>query len=231
VAGNSAYPGYAGHPQGEEVNNVDFMIDQATARLSKLHIVKVLTVHPGNNANIPTTVDIQPMVDMVDPQGNRTAHGIIYGVPAARLHAGGNAILLDPSVGDVGMMHIADRDTSSLYANGGQQSPPGSSRRHDMADGHYHGGLYTIAPTNSINLNGGNMVHLTQGNISHTAQGNISHTAHGSITHQATEAVSISSGAGHPVNINGAAGISLGLPTSAGVAGTLWNNAGVVSVA
>lgn len=191
------FPGYFGPPQGDEVNNVDWMIDQAAARVSVMHPVRVVAVYPGDNASVPTTVDVQPMIDMVDPQGNRTPHGVIYGVPAARHHAGGNAIIIDPVVGDVGMMHVADRDASSLFANGGSQSPPGSGRRHDLADGFYHGGLYTIAPTNSINLNGGNMAHSTQGHISHTSkgdqtvesqQGNITHTAdQGNIAHTASQ--------------------------------------------
>ena len=181
MASNQGYPGYFGPPQGEELNNSQFMIDQATARVNVMHPVKVIAVYPGNNANVPTTVDVQPMIDQVDPQGNRTPHGTIYGVPAARMHAGGNALLLDPVIGDVGMMHVADRDASSLFANGGAQSPPGSSRRHDMADGFYHGGLYTAKPTNFVDLRGGNMALTTQGNITHTAQGDITLSAQGSV--------------------------------------------------
>ena len=183
----SGYPGFASRPQGEEVNNVQWMIDQAFARLSKMMLVKVIAVYPGNNANTPTTVDVQPMIDMVDPVGNRTPHGIIYGVPAARQHAGGNAFLNDPVVNDVGLMHTSDRDSSSLYANGGAQSPPGSSRRHDLADGHYHGGLYTIAPTNYVDVRGGNIGHVTSGNVTHDAQQNITSTAGQSISHTATQ--------------------------------------------
>jgi hypothetical protein len=232
--------GYFGPPQGEEVNNADWMIDQAAARIQVMHPVKILAVHPGNNANIPTTVDVQPMIDQVDPAGNRTPHGTIYGVPAARYHAGGNLIKITPVVGDVGMMHLADRDASSLFANGGAQSPPGSSRRHDMADGFYHGGLYTIAPTNTIDLDGGNMAHTTQGtithtakgDISHTSQGNIQHTAAGNITHEATEALNLSSGAGHPLSLSGAGGLILNLPmSSSGLpSGAMWNNAGIPNI-
>jgi hypothetical protein len=237
---SQGYPGYFGQPQGEEVNNADFMIDQAAARISKMQPVKVIAVYPGDNATKPTTVDVQPMVDMVDPAGNRTPHGIIYGVIAARYHGGGTAVLIDPAIGDVGMMHVADRDTSTLYANGGKQSPPGSGRRHDMADGHYHGGLYTVAPTNSIDLRNNNMVHTTPGMITHNAQGPIAHTSQTSITHTAANGDmthsapngAITHTAMKGISLNGGSGgIGLSLPTTPGPSGTLWSDLGSVKVA
>ena len=184
MSDDAAY-GFAGEAQGEDLNNIQFLVDMEMARISTMKLVKVVAVYPGTydsqTNGTPTTVDVKPMVDSVDSQGNRTAHGTIYGIISARHHAGGNAVMSDPQVGDVGIHMAMDRDISSLFANNGAQSAPGSSRRFDLADGVYHGGVWTPKPTNFVDLRGGNVKVTTQGNITHTAQGDITHTATGNI--------------------------------------------------
>ncbi len=63
----------------------------------------------GGGVGAPPTVDVQPLTNQTDGQGNQTPHGIIYNIPATRTQGGGNAVINDPVVGDVGFMSVADR--------------------------------------------------------------------------------------------------------------------------
>ena len=120
-------------------NQHAFTIDQALTRIRTSVVVKIVAVHGGGVGPAPT-VDVQPLVKQVDGQGgSATSHGTIYGIPCTRSQAGDSVIINDPVVGDIGTMVIHDRDISSLKANNGQESTPGSYRRHDPADGVYHG--------------------------------------------------------------------------------------------
>jgi hypothetical protein len=85
------------------------------------------------------------MVKQMDGSGNASSHGVIYGIPVARNQGGGNAIINDPKVGDIGHMVVSDRDISSVQSNNGGESNPGSFRRHDLADGVYHSAMLNPA--------------------------------------------------------------------------------------
>lgn len=130
-----------------ELNRLRFLIRQELAHVRTGVPVKVIAVHGGGVGAAPT-VDLQPMVNQTDGVGNKTDHGIIYGVPATRSQGGGSAVINDPKVGDIGYMQVADRDISALKANEGSQSNPGSFRRHDMADGVYVGAMLNPANPN-----------------------------------------------------------------------------------
>jgi len=96
-------------------------------------LVRVLAVADG-------LLDVQPMVNQLDADGNAIPHGQINGIPFMTLQAGGNAVLMTPEVGDNGVCLFADRDISSVKANR-DISNPGSMRQCDMADGLYVGGF------------------------------------------------------------------------------------------
>lgn len=133
-----------------EYNTTAFQIREALSGVRTNVPVKIVAVHGGGVAAAPT-VDVQPLVNQMDGIGDKTDHGIIFGIPVQRSQGGGNAIINDPKVGDVGYMAIADRDISALKGNEGDQSNPGSFRRHSMADGVYIGAILNPAvPTQSV---------------------------------------------------------------------------------
>lgn len=125
-----------------EVNQADFHIRQVLGRISTMKPVKIVAVYDNagkpitqtGNTGIAGFVDVQPLVNQIDGQGNALSHGIINGVPYARLQGGKNGIINDPQPGDITMMVCADRDISSVKANRGQANP-GSFRQFDPADG------------------------------------------------------------------------------------------------
>ncbi len=138
--------GQAGTFNGSgDYNAEEFHIRQVLGQTRTTIPVKVVAVHGGGVGPAPT-IDVQPLVNQTDGQGNQTPHGVIYGIPASRNQGGGNAVINDPRVGDVGFLSVADRDISALKANEGKQSNPGSFRRFDLADG-----IYTAAFLNPAN--------------------------------------------------------------------------------
>lgn len=137
-----------------QFNATSFQIREEIGKVRTNVAVKIIAVNGGGHAAAPT-VDVQPLVNQTDGIGDKTDHGIIYGVPVQRSQGGGNAIINDPQVGDVGFMSIADRDISALKGNEGEQSNPGSNRRFSMADGVYTGAILNPAvPTQSVQFTG-----------------------------------------------------------------------------
>jgi hypothetical protein len=99
-------------------------------------------------------IDVQPVISQVDGAGQRMDHTTVYHIPFARIYGGDFALIADPVVGDIGHIHVADRDTSSFEDTIRQGSMdlvlPSSQRRHDMADSHYVGGVLNNAPKQYI---------------------------------------------------------------------------------
>lgn len=131
-------------------------------------------------------VSIRPLIQQVDGDGNAVDHGIINNVPYLRIMGGANAVIIDPEVGDIGMALFADRDISAVKASG-QQSPPGSRRKFDMADAVYMGCIIGAAPQQYIQFTGDgiNLVSPTRVRIEAPdieAQGNFSASG-GTFTH------------------------------------------------
>jgi hypothetical protein len=94
-------------------------------------------------------VDIQPLINQVDGDGNAVPHGIIYGCPYSRMQGGANAIIMDPEPGDIGVAVFASRDIAGVVAKRGPANP-GSNGRFRWSDGLYLGGALNGVPTQWI---------------------------------------------------------------------------------
>jgi hypothetical protein len=94
-------------------------------------------------------VDVQPMVNQIDGQGNATPHGAVKRLCYMRYGGANGAIISDPVKGDIGHMVCSDRDLSSVKATGAVANP-GSRRKFDMADGTYYPQPIAGAPIQGI---------------------------------------------------------------------------------
>ena len=130
---------------GGDYNQVAFVIQQLVSRLATATLVQVQAVSntPGQVTAVGR-VDVLPMVNQINGYGDATPHGVLHNLPYFRFAGGNNAILLDPQVGDLGIVIFCDHDISSVKATG-KQANPGSRRRFDMADGIFIG--LCIGPT------------------------------------------------------------------------------------
>jgi len=178
--------GFAGFQRldslGSEFNSQSFLIYSILSKISTATLVQVKKVTNTGGVSAVGTVDILPLVNQIDANGNSFPHGKIYQCPYFRLQGGTNAIILDPQVGDIGIAIFADRDISSVIANKTQSNPqsnPGSRRRFDMADGLYIGGTLNPTPqqyiqfnTSGITITSNNPVNINCTNANITASGN-----------------------------------------------------------
>jgi hypothetical protein len=110
-------------------NPTAFIVRQILGRVRTLMIAQVKAVGAG-------TVDVMPLVSMVDSQGNAVNHGIIHGCPYLEMRAGSSAIVAVPVVEDVGLIGVCDRDSSAATTSR-VSGPPPSAREFDFSDAIY----------------------------------------------------------------------------------------------
>lgn len=142
--------GYLG-TQGPETANDEFGATGFIVRMmlnarNHVALVRVVAVSNDGGLALAGTVDVLPLVNQLDGEGNAIAHGVVNDLPYVRMQGGSNAVIMDPQIGDIGFCVFADRDSSSVQATR-DAANPGSARRSDMADGLYLGGMLNGIPT------------------------------------------------------------------------------------
>lgn len=171
-----------------EFNAHAALVRSMLSKIATATVVKVVSVTNSGGVTATGYVDVQPLVNQVDGAGNAIPHAVIFGAPYGRLMGGTNAVILDPEVGDLGIVVFASRDISSVLATQ-DQANPGSWRRFDWADAMYVGlGLLGAVPEQfvqfssaGIQLTSPNAIKLDAPSIAMTAP-SISMTATTGIT-------------------------------------------------
>ncbi len=140
-------PGYGYLQPTDELgplNPTAFLIEQMLSR------VRTLTFCVVKSLGEPGYVNVQPIISMVDGNGNALQHGTIFNVPYLQMRAGTTAIVIAPVVDDIGLLAVCDRDISSAKASLAPGPPP-SGREYDFSDSVYVMGLALgPAPTHTI---------------------------------------------------------------------------------
>ena len=136
-----------------EVARLNFAIRAALSGVRTAIPVKVISCTNSGGVSPIGTVTVQPLVSAMDGNGQLWPHGEIAGVPYLRIQGGGNAVIIDPQAGDIGIASICDRDISKVK-NTGAVSGPGSTRKHDMSDMVYLMTIIGAAPTQYVEFNG-----------------------------------------------------------------------------
>lgn len=121
-----------------EQNAVAFQIAQALRAVSTATICKVVSCTVAGAVGPIGQVTVLPLVDLIDGIGQTSQHVNVMNLPYMRMQGGTKCIIMDPVAGDLGLVVFADRDVSAVK-KGKKQSPPGSRRRFNMADGMYVG--------------------------------------------------------------------------------------------
>ncbi len=99
-----------------EFNNIAFMVHQALSKMQTATLVRVESCTNAGALSPVGFVDVTPLVNQLDGQGNPTPHVTIYNVPYLRLQGGANGIIMDPQKGDIGVCVFASRDISKIKA-------------------------------------------------------------------------------------------------------------------
>ena len=132
-----------------EFNNIAFMVQQALGKMQTATLVRIESCTNSGGLSPVGYVDVTPLVNQLDGQGNPTPHVTIYNLPYFRLQGGANGIIIDPQKGDIGVAVFASRDISQVKTTK-KQGNPGSHRQYSFADGMYLGGMLNGTPTQYI---------------------------------------------------------------------------------
>ena len=148
---NSQVPDGSLAPQSTwgEFNNIAFMVQQALGKMQTSTLVRIESCTNSGGLSPVGYVDVTPMVNQLDGQGNPTPHVTIYNVPYFRLQGGANGIIIDPQKGDIGVCVFASRDISQVKTTK-KQGNPGSHRQYSFSDGMYLGGMLNGTPTQYV---------------------------------------------------------------------------------
>lgn len=144
----SAYPYLPSfEAQFDEGQQQEFIIGRMLGRVHTTQLVRVLAVRP--TAGKVGFVDVLPLVQEVDTARKVIEQTPVYNVPFVRYQGGPSAVVLDPAVGDIGLVSFAERDITSVKATT-QEGPAATDRRHDIADALYIGGVLNPEPTQYV---------------------------------------------------------------------------------
>ncbi len=166
--------------QFDEGRQQEFIIGRMLGRVHTTQLVRVLAVRP--TAGKVGFVDVLPLVQETDTARKVIAQAPVYNVPYVRYQGGPSAVVLDPAVGDIGLVNFAERDITSVKATT-QQGPAATDRQHDIADALYIGGVLNPEPTQFVRFQpeaGGIDIH-SPASINLTADENITVDAGGDV--------------------------------------------------
>ncbi|WP_275383923.1 oxidoreductase [Xenorhabdus bovienii] len=151
-----------------DANVQDFIMRQFLGRHHFITLSRVINVDKD-------TVDVEPMVYEVTGDGEPVNKGIVYGVPFWRLQRGGSAVIMNPVIGDIGVIAICDRDISVVKVTR-KPAMPGAKRFHNMSNAIYLGGVLNSEPTqyvefadNQINIVSPNKINVNAPQVEVTA--------------------------------------------------------------
>lgn len=133
-----------------EFNALNHVIKTAQANQMTCTIVKIMKITGGKGEHAAIgRVEVQPLVQMVDGIGKTFNHKSVFNLPYVRMAGGKNAVIIDPQKDDIGIVVSADSDISGVKKTK-KQSPPGSARKFNIADGIYIGMALSEEPENVI---------------------------------------------------------------------------------
>ena len=163
-------------PQTNDAESLNYIFKQMMSGYFFTEIVEVKAIK-GEAPNL--TVDVLPLVTRLDQNNQMIQNSVIYSIPVFRLQRGSSAIIMNPVVGDIGLMLVCDRDNSVARANR-KESVPGSRRSHSKSDGVYIGGIINMQPTQfiefadgAINITTPNPVNINCSTATITAPGGV----------------------------------------------------------
>jgi len=147
------------------------IIESLIGKRHTITLVEVVKVYDSDDLAAVGFVDIKPMVQMIDGANNVYERGVITKAPYFRLQGGGNALIVNPKSGDIGLAAFCERDISMVKRTR-KSAAPNTRRQFSLNDAVYFGGFLNGVPsqyiqflesginiksTGNININGVNI--------------------------------------------------------------------------
>lgn len=130
--------------------NQEAIISRLIGRVFTHTVVKIVKVYPGETGPVGF-VDAINLIQQMDGNNDGIPNVPMYKLPYFRLQGGGNAVIIDPKAGDIGLASFAMRDISKVKEDK-TEGPPPSRREYDVSDGLYIGGFLNGAPSQYIHF-------------------------------------------------------------------------------
>ena len=127
-------------------NAMNHLIGSAIEKINTAMPVEVIGVDTKKRM-----VSLKPMITLLDSQGNGFDYGTMSNIPYARLQAGNYGIIIDPKIGDKGIVVFASRDISNVLAKRSKQIPA-SRRQYSISDGIYIASLLNDEPETFLRI-------------------------------------------------------------------------------
>lgn len=169
-------------PTSAQVNEPESLKFTFERLLSGAFFIELVKVQAVRGAAPNLVVDAIPLVTRTDQSGAMIQNSTIFNIPVFRLQRGSSAIIMNPVVGDIGMIAICDRDTTLVRTNR-KESVPASGRKHSKSDALYLGGFLNDQPTQfiefadgAINITTPNPVNITCSSATVTAPDGVTMT-------------------------------------------------------
>ena len=145
-------------------NQIAFAVQQLISKVQTATLVQIVSCTNDGGVSPVGTVNVIPLVNQLDQNGNPIPHVTIYNVPYLRIQGGANAIILDPQAGDIGIAVFASRDISKVKSTQAQANP-GSARQYDFSDALYLGGMLNGVPTQYIQFGADGITIVSPGTV------------------------------------------------------------------
>lgn len=149
-------------------NDGDAFASSFNKILNSNYFIRIATVTAVRGEAPNLVVDVLPLVaDVRSSDATMIQGSQIHNIPVWRLQRGNSAIIMNPVVGDIGLIAVSDVDISVARA-ARKESVPGSNRKHSQSDAIYLGGLLNGQPTQfiefadgALNITSPNPVNIT----------------------------------------------------------------------
>ena len=154
TANKSTYTQAKPEDYAHEANELNYFVRSMLLNVRTCTPVQIVAYQTPTNPLGPVGyATVQPLIKQQAGDGSPVRHGVIYGVPVFRIQGGSSAVIIDPAIGDIGLLCCSDRDASSVK-DSGKESLPSSFRTHDFSDGFYFGGFLNAVPTQYVQFTG-----------------------------------------------------------------------------
>lgn len=148
----------------------EYIISRMIGKAYTATLVRITGTHGGAVAPVGF-VDAVDLLQQVDGSGNGIPNVPMKNLPYFRLQGGGNAVIIDPEIGDIGIAVFAYRDISNTKKTKAEGAPA-SARTHDVSDGLYIGGLLNGTPSQYLHFLDSGIEVVATGDIEFTTPAN-----------------------------------------------------------
>jgi hypothetical protein len=158
--------GYSLHAEPEDLTN-DYnaqvaLIDKMINQTHTITVARVTATYPGRSGPVGS-VDVRPLVNQLAGDGSSVEHNTLFGLPCFRPQGGPNAVIIDPEVGDLGIVAVCSRDITKVK-NTKAAAAPDTRRTYNLSDGVYLGGILNGAASQYVWLKqGGSGIEIVSG--------------------------------------------------------------------